>query len=133
MDDAILINHRVAVPRKRPAQSNIRIEFTILVEVDDSQPLGAANLATFRLDVSAHKPKQRRLAASIGTDQPDSHPRRDAEMNVFEKRAAANTVRNSAQRNKLFGLPVRRREIDFGAGDAAAKSISRRRTGRPNS
>ena len=45
VDDAILINHRVAVRGKRPAQSHIGIEFAILVEVHNSQSLGAANFA----------------------------------------------------------------------------------------
>src|ERR1700747_1842659 len=120
MNHAILINHGVAVRRKRPAQRNFWIEFTVLVEVDDTQPLGWANLAGFRFDISTHQAKQRSLAASIGTDQPYSHPRGDTEMNVFEECAAANTVENSLKRDELLVFPVRRGEIDFRAGDAAA-------------
>jgi len=41
-------------------------------------------------------------------------------MNVFEECATADVEGNSLQGDELFGLPVRRGEIDFGTGCAAA-------------
>ena len=41
-------------------------------------------------------------------------------MNVFEECATADVEGNSLQGDELFGLPVRRGEIDFGTGRAAA-------------
>ena len=41
-------------------------------------------------------------------------------MNVFEECATADVEGNSLQGDELFGLPVRRGEIDLGTGRAAA-------------
>jgi len=84
VDDAILINHRVAVRRERLAQGNVRIEFAVLVEVHYSQSLGTANFAGLWLDVSAQQAQQGCLAAAVWTHQPHSHPGRHAELNVIE-------------------------------------------------
>ena len=73
VNNAILINHRVAVRRERPAQGNVRIKLAVLVKVHDSQTFGAAHLAGFRFDISAHQAKQSRLAAAVWTDQAYAH------------------------------------------------------------
>ncbi len=73
MNYLLAIDHRVAVWRERAAQRNVRIELAILVEVDDSQALGSANLAGLRFDVASHETKQGRLAAAVRAHQPNAH------------------------------------------------------------
>src|ERR1700694_135015 len=48
---AIAIHDGIAVRREGAAQSYVGIERARLVEVDDAQPVGAANLATGRSEV----------------------------------------------------------------------------------
>ena len=121
MNHALLINHRIAIRRQGPAQSDVRIKLAILVEVHDSQSLRPANLARRRLDLSTKQPQQSRLAAAVWSDQPHAHARRNAEMNILKQSTAAHPVRNSFERDQLLRLPVRGGKIDFRARRTVAR------------
>ncbi len=48
VNDPVLINHRIAFGSQSAAQRHVGIEFAGLVEVNDAQPLGPANLSAGR-------------------------------------------------------------------------------------
>ncbi len=52
VNDTIAIDNGIAVGRERASQSHIGIERASLVEVNDAQPISAANLASSRSKVA---------------------------------------------------------------------------------
>ena len=58
MDDAVLIDDGVAVGRKSATQRDIRIEHTVLIEVDSLQCVRGLDLACIRRQFSREQVQQ---------------------------------------------------------------------------
>jgi hypothetical protein len=84
VNDAIAIDDGIAVRRKRAAQSYVGIERAGLVEVDDAQPVGAANLPPVGSQLSLQQAQQRGLAAAIRADEADAHSGGEDEVEAVE-------------------------------------------------
>ena len=121
MDHAILVDHRIAVRRERTPQRHVRIEHAVLIEVDDLQRVGGANLARRRRQLAREQPQQRRLPAAVRADQADPHAGGKNEVEIVEQRAAADIEADIFQLDQPPGLPVGRGEIDAGAGRAGTR------------
>src|SRR5207302_1308571 len=70
VNDAFLVDDRIAVRRERPAQGNIGIQHAILIEVHHSQEIGFTNRSGSCRHLALQQTQQSRLAASVGTYQP---------------------------------------------------------------
>ena len=84
MNHAIAINHRIAIGRERAAQSELRIEHAILIEVNDAQRIRFANRAAEGCNFAAQKAQQRGLAAAVGADEAHAHSGGDGEIEICE-------------------------------------------------
>src|ERR1019366_4645214 len=102
VNHAILINHGIAVRSERAAQSHVRIELAILIEVDHAQRIGLVNLASGGRDFAAKQAQQRRLAAAVRADEADSHSLRQREIDIREKPASANRVTDAFELDELL-------------------------------
>ena len=87
VNDPVLINDRIAFRSQRTPQCHVGIEFTGLIEVHDTQPLGPTNLTIRGGQLSAQKPQQRGLAAAIRAHQAYPHPGSDDEVEFVEEGA----------------------------------------------
>src|SRR5258708_13903123 len=82
VNHVVLIDYGIAVGRERAAQTDVRIELAILIEIHDAQRIGPANFSTCGLDVAAQQSEQSRLAATVCANESHSHSRRHVEMNT---------------------------------------------------
>src|SRR5450755_2209399 len=112
MNYAILIGDRIAFRRQGPSQSYVLIELAALIEIDDAQPVGPANLSAVRSHLSAQKAQQRSLAASIRTDQSHAHSSGNDEVEPVEQLAPAEFVRHIIDLEQPLRLSIGGREVD---------------------
>src|SRR5579859_2517370 len=120
MNLAILINHGVAFGGEGAAQCDGGIDFAALIEVDDTQALGAADAARRGSEISAEKSQQRRLAAAVGTDEADAQSGSHNEIQFVEQSASCNFVGDVFQFDEAFGLAVAGGKIDLRCSRAGA-------------
>src|SRR6266849_3788412 len=119
MDDAVLVDDRVAIRRKRPAQRQIRIQLPKLVEVDHPQSLGCLDPAAEGNDLAAQQTQQGSLSAAVRADESYSHSRRDRKIEAVEQHPAVEAVRDTVQVDQPFGFSIGGHEIDAGGIGAA--------------
>src|SRR5260370_252264 len=91
---AVLINHGIAVRIERATQAEVRIKNAILIEVYDPQGISFADFAARGFNVPSQEAQHRGLAASVRTDEPHAHSRRDREMNSLKQSAVTDGVSN---------------------------------------
>src|SRR5205807_4732180 len=101
---SVLIDDGIAVGRQRAFQQNIRVELTILIEIDDAKRIGLLYFSGGRLQIASEKAQKRGFATAIGADQADTHAAGDAEIQFREESAAGNFVTHAFERHKIFGL-----------------------------
>src|SRR5262245_31080301 len=121
MNDAILIDHSVRIGRERPFQSYCRVEFPVLIEVNNAKAIRGLNRPLRWRDLSWKDSKQCGLATAVWPDKPEAHARLDHQVQAGEKRSSAYRVRHSTKFDELFRPSIRTREIDADGADAAPR------------
>ena len=121
MHDAVLIDHRIRVRRKRAAQRERGIQLAHLREVDYTQVLGALDVARCGSEFAGHRAQNRRLAAAVRADQTKLHAVDDAEAHIRNNRAATKSKLDLVELDQPLGLAVGRVELDARAEDARAR------------
>src|SRR5208282_6414053 len=116
MNYPIAIDDGIAVRGERAAQGYIGIEGTGLVEVDYAQPIGAANLATGRSQVSLQQSEQRCLATAIRAYQADTHSGREDEAEPLEQRAISHRAGDALQFDQALSLAIGGGKVDLRCG-----------------
>ena len=84
MNHLVLIDDRIGIRSESAFERDIRIQFPILVEIDDAQLIGAPDFAMGGQNIAAHQSEQCCLAAAIRADKADPHCRFDCQMNTSE-------------------------------------------------
>src|SRR5271157_678297 len=112
MQNAVLEDDGVTIGRERAAQRDVRFEHTILIEIDDAQVLGAANLSGLRLEFVAQQAQQRGLTAAIRPDQADARASREGEGEVVEQLPAAEAEVDLVQLDEALGFAAGRGEVE---------------------
>ena len=96
MNHAVLINHRIAVRRERATQTDVGIEFAILIEVHDAQGIGPADFPARRFRCRrAAAAADVVFAAAVRTHQPHAHSGSNGEMDSLEQRAPGDRIAKS--------------------------------------
>src|SRR5262249_53250254 len=106
MNDAVLINDGVGIGRECAFQRHIRIQFPVLIEIYDAQIVRPANRPSRWLYIAAHEAKQRRLAATVRTDEANSHSWLDQQMNAGKQGALRNREFNFIELEQLLRPPL---------------------------
>ena len=114
MNDAVLVDNRIAIGSKRSAQQNIGIQVTILVEIDHAKIVGFADFSGGWLKFAQKQAKEGAFAAAVGADQADAHAGSDAELNFFEEFSSAESEIDIVDLHQLAGLAIGGGKIDVG-------------------
>src|SRR5215475_7286230 len=128
MNGAIMIDDRIAVRRECAAQRYIRIETTVLIEVNNSQLIGLPHLPCGRLEFAAKKAQECRLAAAVRADHADTHSRLDRQTDSLEEGTALDVAADIFQLDQLLCASLCRGEIDCRRVDAASRTEIRKFT-----
>src|SRR5262245_22835238 len=90
MNHAILIDDGICVRSEGALESEVRIQFAILIKVDDAQLIGWADSPSSRLDVTADQADQRGFTTAVRTDQANARSRLDHQMNACKQTPIGN-------------------------------------------
>src|SRR3954451_12663637 len=106
---------------KRSPQAHIRIENSVLVEVDNTQTVSAYDLACRRLILIRQKSKKRGFAASVRSDQANPGARRHDKVQVTQNRTPVDLERSGFQLDQPLGLPIGGREVNVCSRGASSR------------
>ena len=114
MNDAILIDHRIAFGCQRPAQRHIRVELAALIEINNTQPVGPSNLSRWSGPTSPRNIRNRVVfPLPLGPTNPTRSPAVMMKFNPCKQFAARRFhTLHALQFDQPLGLSIGGREID---------------------
>ena len=94
----------VGSSRKHRLDGSARVAEWMLREVGDGEPAAAHRRSGIGLLEPREQPQQRRLAGTVGSDDPHARPRLDREVEPVEHRACPERLADGVQREQRHGL-----------------------------
>ena len=82
MNHAVLIENRIAFGSQRATQGDVGIKLAPLIEVHNTKPFGAADMAVAGREFSSQKTQQGGFAAAVRPDQTGPHSGGEDEIQI---------------------------------------------------
>ena len=116
VDEAAVVDDRVAFGREGAAQGEGGVDFAKLGEVDGAEHGGAFDGAARRFELAGEQAEEGGFAAAVGTDEAEADAVGEQEVEIAEDRAVAEVAADVLELNEALGLAVGGGKVDACGG-----------------